>query len=320
MKPQSSAEAQRKTTYCPFKAPSRPMVAFGDALAAVDRFEQRPGMSLLRTTLPDGASNASSLWPVAEHLQILYLAEGILGLSIDGRNHQRIESGSWVLLKPAGCRTSFTRAGNCRLIWIECDLQATESLTGFSHTVSPQLLDKDRPFMASEPASGRLLALGQELSSIDGSTTRSRLLIESKTLEWLAMLLDQPIFSPCAAVSNAKMAREESSLNTVARILETRYHEDHSIAQLSRASHLNEFKLKRGFKERFGTTVFGYLRQVRMERARDILQAGSSSVIEVANAVGYSNPSHFARAFKEAYGINPSVLLRQESILRQKAQ
>ena len=47
----------------------------------------------------------------------------------------------------------------------------------------------------------------------------------------------------------------------------------------------NEFKLKKGFRECFNTTVFGYLREKRMERAGELLQQNKSSVIEVANAV-----------------------------------
>ena len=107
--------------------------------------------------------------------------------------------------------------------------------------------------------------------------------------------------------------REETALSAAARILETRCHEDHSLAELSRAVHLNEFKLKRGFKERFGTTVFGFLRQKRMELARELLASESQNVIEVANRVGYSNPSHFARAFREAFGVNPSSFQRSEA-------
>ncbi|MGE7110592.1 helix-turn-helix transcriptional regulator [Lysinibacillus sp. NPDC047702] len=86
-----------------------------------------------------------------------------------------------------------------------------------------------------------------------------------------------------------------------------------SLMELSRLIGLNDFKLKKGFKEMFGTTVFGYLREKRLEKASYLLQNGSMNVTEVANAVGYSNPSHFAAAFKGKYGINPREVLRKFS-------
>ncbi|ETT74504.1 AraC family transcriptional regulator [Paenibacillus sp. FSL R7-277] len=86
-----------------------------------------------------------------------------------------------------------------------------------------------------------------------------------------------------------------------------------SLLQLSRMVGLNDYKLKVGFKEMYGNTIFGYLREKRMEQALKLLQAGKSNVIEVSCAVGYSNPSHFAEAFRKKFGVNPSALLRENS-------
>ncbi|WP_249664415.1 helix-turn-helix transcriptional regulator, partial [Lysinibacillus sp. D4B1_S16] len=74
------------------------------------------------------------------------------------------------------------------------------------------------------------------------------------------------------------------------------------LMELSRLIGLNDFKLKKGFKEMYGTTVFGYLREKRLEQASLLLQNGTMNVMEVANAVGCSNPSHFAEVRKEKYG------------------
>lgn len=318
-----------RTTYCPFKAPAQLNLPIGGQAAALRRFEQRPGMALVHAAFPDSrtpslasplgaraaqpraAPAAPSPWPAASHLQIVFISQGQLSLIPETLPPQQAESGSWLIVKPARDALRFRCGSACRAFWIEFDLQAAQSLTGFSDTVSPQLLSLDQPYLSTGIASRRLLALAHELARLEGETTRERLLIESKTLEWLALLLDQPAFSPCRAIAPQRQAqaRDEAALAAAARILQTRCHEAHSIAQLSRAVHLNEFKLKRGFRERFGTTVFGFLRQQRMESARALLQNGSRSVIEVANAVGYSNPSHFARAFKDAFGLNPSELL-----------
>jgi AraC-like DNA-binding protein len=83
-----------------------------------------------------------------------------------------------------------------------------------------------------------------------------------------------------------------------------------SIIELSRRVGLNDFKLKIGFKAIYGTTVYGLLRDERLEKARLLLEMNSMNVGEVAYSVGYSNPSHFANAFKKKFGINPGELVR----------
>lgn len=297
-----------RTTFCPFKAPSRILASEANQKVALRRFEQRPGMTFVHAELSQSSNGSHFDWPARSFLQIAYLASGSLELVSNERLKLECKPGDWLLLKTAGTSLRFHARSDCSLHWLGFDPEAAEGLTGFSDTISPQLLNPDIPILSNHASGGRLKDLGDELAQLQGDTTRERLLIEAKTLEWLALILDQPAFSPCRAVIPQNNSREEIALAAAARILEERLAEDHSIAEISRAVHLNEFKLKRGFKQRYGTTLFGYLRQKRMEAAREKLQQGGHSIIEVANAVGYSNPSHFARAFKEAFGVNPSQL------------
>ena len=80
----------------------------------------------------------------------------------------------------------------------------------------------------------------------------------------------------------------------------------YSLLALSRQVGINDFKLKKGFKEIFGTTVFKYLFEERMERAKTLLLADNLCISEIATIVGYQNPSHFTNAFKRRFGYNPS--------------
>jgi AraC-like DNA-binding protein len=72
---------------------------------------------------------------------------------------------------------------------------------------------------------------------------------------------------------------------------------------------INDCKLKAGFRQVFGTTVFGYLHNCRMERSRQLLEAGEMTVTEAAQAVGFVSRGHFAAAFKRRFGVNPSVYI-----------
>ena len=76
-----------------------------------------------------------------------------------------------------------------------------------------------------------------------------------------------------------------------------------SLFELAKSVGLNEFKLKTGFKEVFDTTVYGYLRNERMEYAKIFLDQGNTSVSEVSSLVGYFNVSYFAGLFRKKYGI-----------------
>lgn len=68
-------------------------------------------------------------------------------------------------------------------------------------------------------------------------------------------------------------------------------------------------KLKEGFKQIYGDTVFGFLVEYKMEFARKMLEAGESNVNEVGLKVGYSTSSHFIAAFKKKYGTTPKKYL-----------
>lgn len=81
-----------------------------------------------------------------------------------------------------------------------------------------------------------------------------------------------------------------------------------SLTQLARVAGINEYKLKRGFKEMFGTTVFSYLAESRLELAKIDLLEAQKSVTEIAFELGYSSVQHFSAAFKKKFGVAPSQL------------
>lgn len=81
--------------------------------------------------------------------------------------------------------------------------------------------------------------------------------------------------------------------------------------ELAQTVGLNEFKLKNGFRQIFGTTVFKHLHNCRMEKARQLLEEGNYTVTQVAWTVGFANRGDFAAAFRRKFGVNPSIYLRK---------
>ena len=78
-----------------------------------------------------------------------------------------------------------------------------------------------------------------------------------------------------------------------------------SIMALSKAIGVNSTKLKQDFKKVYGTTVYGYLRDMRLSESKKMLVKLDMTIANIAAEVGYSNASKFALAFKKRYGINP---------------
>ncbi|AFY49071.1 DNA-binding domain-containing protein, AraC-type [Nostoc sp. PCC 7524] len=98
-------------------------------------------------------------------------------------------------------------------------------------------------------------------------------------------------------------------------ILHFRLENPPSLAELAQMVGISDRTLRYGFKALFGTTVFNYLTQKRLERAEQLLRNGGLTVAEVANLLGYSHLGHFAAAFKRQFGITPSeCLLGKKSI------
>lgn len=82
-----------------------------------------------------------------------------------------------------------------------------------------------------------------------------------------------------------------------------------TIKELSRKVAMNECYLKKGFKALTGKTIHEYTQELRIAKAKVLLQQDGFSVSDVANALGFSSISHFSTAFKKATGMKPCELL-----------
>ncbi len=104
---------------------------------------------------------------------------------------------------------------------------------------------------------------------------------------------------------------DPDTLAIVARakaILEREFVDPPTIEQLAHRCATNPAKLKRCFKQVYHTTLYGYVRRLRMEEASLLLRQERLSIGEVAQRVGYRHQGHFSRLFYETYGIYPKTL------------
>ncbi len=139
------------------------------------------------------------------------------------------------------------------------------------------------------------------LAPISSSPLIERLRRESLAFELLASVLTR---------------LQQTSPNVPAhicrRLLEIRDLLDHgtadewSLAEIAAQACMSPTTLQRHFRRQFGSSVFDYLRQKKLERARDKLCRGQESITTAALEAGYNSPANFATAFRRAFGISPS--------------
>ncbi|OQP47968.1 hypothetical protein A4H97_30220 [Niastella yeongjuensis] len=79
--------------------------------------------------------------------------------------------------------------------------------------------------------------------------------------------------------------------------------QDWTLKELTQLTGLNDYKLKTGFQQLYQSSPADYLRDVRMEKAWQLLSGKKFSVSQVAEEVGYTNLSAFSKAFKKYFNI-----------------
>jgi len=87
-----------------------------------------------------------------------------------------------------------------------------------------------------------------------------------------------------------------------------------TIAKIAKHVCQSESSLKRKFKSTYGVPVYHFIQHSRIMKAKDLLETQQYNVTEVAYQIGYTNTSHFSKAFKKFIGMNPREYLRSYKI------
>lgn len=119
-----------------------------------------------------------------------------------------------------------------------------------------------------------------------------------------------------ASLEQCPFLADEENVNRIRRakdILIERMTEPPSLEALASEIGLSLKKLKDGFKQLYGDTVYAYLLDHKMEEARRMLDSKQHNVNEVGLKLGYSTSSHFIAAFKKKFGTTPKKYLMSVS-------
>lgn len=132
-----------------------------------------------------------------------------------------------------------------------------------------------------------------------------KLFLLSKSIELLVLCADACEASDRKKEVFIKNKTDKEKIIAVRDLINDRVHCPPSLSEIAQHVGLNEYKLKRGFKETFDNTVFGYLTEQRLQLARQYLLDTQQTAAEIAAQLGYATPQHFNNAFKKKFGVTP---------------
>lgn len=131
-----------------------------------------------------------------------------------------------------------------------------------------------------------------------------KLFLLSKSIELLILCADA--YENTQKEMFIKSKADKEKLIAVRDLINERVQDPPNLSQIARMVGLNEYKLKRGFKEVFNNTVFGYLADQRLHLAHRYLQDTRKTAAEISIELGYATPQHFSNAFRKKFGITPA--------------
>jgi DNA-binding response OmpR family regulator len=85
-----------------------------------------------------------------------------------------------------------------------------------------------------------------------------------------------------------------------------------SVEQFSHEIFLSRTQLQRKLKALTNLTPGDFIRNLRLQRAKELLEINSGTIAEIADSVGFTNHSYFAKCFQEQFGLLPNQVRRQQ--------
>jgi AraC-like DNA-binding protein len=167
----------------------------------------------------------------------------------------------------------------------------------------------DKKYYGEEDISPSMAIVLNQIFNYNQNTSIKNLYLKGKGYELLSLYFNRnedPNAEHCPFLIDEENVLK---IKKAKEIIIAKVAEPPGLQELADQVELNIKKLKVGFKQIYGDTVFNFLFDYKMELARKELESGSYNVNEVGLLVGYSTSSHFIAAFKKKFGITPKKYL-----------
>ena len=165
--------------------------------------------------------------------------------------------------------------------------------------------NKDKKYYTNAPITPAMAVVLSQIMNYNLNNSVKNIYLKGKAYELIGLYFNKP---EEADIEQCPFLVDEDNIRRIRKakdIMISRMTEPPSLQELSEEIGLNIKKLKEGFKQIYGDSVFSFLFDYKMEYARKMLESGEHNVNEIGLKVGYSTASHFIAAFKKKYGTTP---------------
>ncbi|NRD22077.1 AraC family transcriptional regulator [Winogradskyella litoriviva] len=173
--------------------------------------------------------------------------------------------------------------------------------------------NKDKKYYKDGIISPSMAVVLNQLISFNLNSSIKALYFKGKAYELLSLFFNR---SEDADIEQCPYLVDEvnvAKLKKAKDIIIANLAEPPTLQELADEIDLSLKKLKEGFKQIYGDSVFSFLFDYKMEVARKLLESGDYNVNEVGLKVGYSTGSHFIAAFKKKFGTTPKKYIMGSS-------
>lgn len=238
-----------------------------------------------------------------EHFLFCYILSGRGVLNPDGRQDSRnLADGQGFMVFPGQERRLQVKAGLCEYAWLEFG-----GLRAGGAVKAAGLCPEDPVYRCQVP--GGEERVREEMLYL----ICHRDMAPHHLMGHLYLFLDA--LCPLEAASCQEVregSRQEIYVRKALGFIEENFQNGISVEDIADTCGLNRSYFGKIFKETMGKTTQEFLLRYRMARAAELLRQPQYSVGDIGTAVGYQNPLHFSRAFKNTYGISPRKWRNQQ--------
>ncbi|ODM25339.1 hypothetical protein A7W90_03365 [Clostridium sp. Bc-iso-3] len=128
---------------------------------------------------------------------------------------------------------------------------------------------------------------------------------KKKTLDEIEEWYDDLVERACAVINQKKAEKAGWVINSAVSYIKKNCKRDISLGEVAEFVNLNPSYLSRLFKEEMGIQFVEYVRNVKMELAKEMLKNSSKKIYQICEELGYQNVQYFSTVFKNTVGMTP---------------
>lgn len=226
-------------------------------------------------------------------VELAWVRDGAIGYGIGERRFD-IAAGCAMLVPSAvEHATSFPSHMRGAALWIDRDVVAE---------IADAVGCKQGPSVGLVRDAHRITSLGAVLAEESRSTDAGALLASDAITEAMIAIALRGVI----ARNDEARAPVDPAIASAVRHIEASYAEPLTVDGMARVAGMSRFHFSRRFRDATGCSPYRYLVDVRLARAAELLRRGRCGVTEAALSVGFSDPSRFARMFRQRFGASPA--------------